>query len=193
MSYGLDPETGEVLRSEQLRDAILSLIPPVAIKKQMDVEVQYPLPRPNSLSFVDIEYLPLEEEDNRLRLFVVETQSVLTNGAETTALRSHREYRGTAKKCWIDPETGEIQQYYEAIGKLDTWETFFVEDDPSPFLQGEEPTTHEEWLGQSIIGRRPKSNEESRFNELAYELQLFTKDKLDILFGYFVELGVVDQ
>lgn len=38
MNYELDPTTGEVLRSEQLRDATLPLIPQVALEKKIDNE-----------------------------------------------------------------------------------------------------------------------------------------------------------
>lgn len=189
MSYELDPVTGEVLRSEQLRDATLSLVPQVAVEKKLDVQVRYPLPRP-SLSFVEVEYLPdAEDEEDRLRLFVIETQPVSVVDGEIVP----RKHLGTAKKCWIDPESADIQQYYEAVGELDYWGNYFIEDNSLPMQPGQKPLTHDEWLVLSLLGRKPQSAEEAKFNELTNNLQSLTKDKLELLFGYFVELGVVDK
>lgn len=181
MRYELDPKTGEVLRSEQLRNTVMSLVPPIAVERQIDVEVHYPLPLANPLAFVSIEYWPLEDVD-RLQLTAVETEPVLVSGG----LLYHNEYRGTAKKCCIDPDNGNIQAYREAIGKLDTWATRFLEEDYTSHEQ------RQDRLVQSIF-ERPQSDEEAKFSEIEYKLRLFTKDKLDILFGYFVELGVVEQ
>lgn len=196
MSCELDPTTGEVLRSTELRDAVMSLLPPLAIERHKEVMVQLPLSRPGSVDFVEVQYVPNGTVDQRLRLFVVETQPIKIEATEAAIREStpYNEFRGIQKECRIDPETGEIQRYHEYAGMLDaTQRTFLLDDDSRPFLRGQALITPADRLVEAIFGHHPLTEEETALNEAEGKLRAFTKDKLDALFGYFVELGVVDQ
>lgn len=183
MSHEFDPDTGEVLVSTQLRDAALSLLPSLALKNALEVKLTYPIERKSGISFVDVEYEPSEA----VSVAVVETEKIETSldGKLTIA-----EYSGTRKTCVIILDTGEIDIYVEVTGKLNHNE-YFVEDeyDPRPLEPSPEPKTPEERLIHTIWGT-PQSDADAFLESARWDVMMFTQEKLNVLFGHFVELGI---
>lgn len=186
MNHEFDQETGEILASTSLRDAALLLVPSLAVENGHQVHLRYPLGSTSGVSFLDVEYIPSET----VCVELVETEQLPAN---TLAEATNPSYRGLKRSCTISLDSGEIDLYYEATGELDeSWSFIDDEDTAGPLEPAPEPTNPQERILHAIWGT-PPSEADAQLESLKWDLMMFTEEKLNVLFGRFVQLGVVEQ